>query len=151
MSDKCPKCQGDLHCLGGHSAHPLNWYCVNEQSCGWEAWAKGAVATPIVKFDADDEFTDANDPMFVMSMYVNKTDLHEAKAKYYMEKTRELRAHCKNLTASIHNHMESAEGYEEQIENCDRMMNMSGMNAHLRLMNAEEEIKDLKKSQEKKT
>lgn len=33
-----------------------------------------------------------NDPMFVMSMYANKQDLYEAKAKYYMEKSDRLEA-----------------------------------------------------------
>lgn len=36
--DKCPECGGDLKCLAGHSGHPRNWYCEDENSCGWQAW-----------------------------------------------------------------------------------------------------------------
>lgn len=36
--DKCPRCGSELKCLAGHSAHPLNWYCKNENICGWQAW-----------------------------------------------------------------------------------------------------------------
>ena len=38
MSDKCPKCGGDISCLGGCSAHHSNWYCDDEACCGWKAW-----------------------------------------------------------------------------------------------------------------
>jgi len=36
--DKCPRCGGDLKCLGGCSAHPDNWYCRDTSGCGWRAW-----------------------------------------------------------------------------------------------------------------
>jgi len=38
MHDTCPKCGSSLKCLGGESAHPDNWYCIQEQRCGWKAW-----------------------------------------------------------------------------------------------------------------
>lgn len=34
----CPKCGKEMECLGGCSAHPDNWYCSDEESCGYEAW-----------------------------------------------------------------------------------------------------------------
>jgi len=34
----CPKCGSSLKCIGGESAHPDNWYCSQEQRCGWKAW-----------------------------------------------------------------------------------------------------------------
>lgn len=34
----CPNCGAELICMGGCSAHPLNWYCPNVDSCGWAAW-----------------------------------------------------------------------------------------------------------------
>lgn len=37
---KCPKCGGPTDCLSGCSAHPGNWYCEDEEGCGWEAWKK---------------------------------------------------------------------------------------------------------------
>ena len=39
MSEKCPKCGSKTECMGGHSAHPLNWYCSDEINCGWTARA----------------------------------------------------------------------------------------------------------------
>jgi predicted nuclease with TOPRIM domain len=42
-----------------------------------------------------------SDPMFVMSMYANKTDLYEAKAKYYMEKSESLQAEVDQLKDSV--------------------------------------------------
>jgi len=35
--DKCPRCGGELKCLGGHSAHPANWYCADSKKsgCNW--------------------------------------------------------------------------------------------------------------------
>ena len=42
-----------------------------------------------------------SDPMFVMSMYLNKTDLYEAKAKYYMEKSEKLTAEIKRLREEL--------------------------------------------------
>jgi len=38
-----------------------------------------------------------DDPPFVMSMYANKADLFEAKAKYYMEETDKLRKELKYI------------------------------------------------------
>lgn len=35
---KCPSCGGDLAYLGGCSAHETNWYCKDEEGCGWQAW-----------------------------------------------------------------------------------------------------------------
>lgn len=37
-TDTCPKCGGPLNCLAGTSAHPDNWFCVDEEGCGWRAW-----------------------------------------------------------------------------------------------------------------
>lgn len=37
-TNKCPDCNSELQCLGGASAHPLNWYCSDEKNCGWTAW-----------------------------------------------------------------------------------------------------------------
>ena len=42
-----------------------------------------------------------SDPMFVMSMYMNKTDLYEAKAKYYMEKSESLQVKVEELEDSV--------------------------------------------------
>jgi hypothetical protein len=46
-----------------------------------------------------------SDPMFVMSMYANKTDLYEAKAKYYMEKSESLQAEVKRLKDLVREHL----------------------------------------------
>ena len=43
MSDTCPKCKGPIACLAGESAHPSNWYCVDEKGCGWQAWSRAPV------------------------------------------------------------------------------------------------------------
>jgi NTP pyrophosphatase (non-canonical NTP hydrolase) len=39
-TDKCPQCGGEIKCLAGHSANPLNWYCADDgdYGCGWTAW-----------------------------------------------------------------------------------------------------------------
>lgn len=55
---KCPKCGGDTQCLGGRSAHPSNWYCVDESGCGWEAWKSNkqdirVVFKPLPQDEAD--------------------------------------------------------------------------------------------------
>ena len=34
---ECPKCGAQLLCLGGESAHPDNWYCIDD-ACGYKAW-----------------------------------------------------------------------------------------------------------------
>lgn len=33
-NNNCPRCEKELACLAGHSAHPDNWYCTR---CGWAA------------------------------------------------------------------------------------------------------------------
>lgn len=38
VNEVCPKCGASLECLGGCSAHENNWYCSNEEGCGWQAW-----------------------------------------------------------------------------------------------------------------
>ena len=38
LETKCPECGGDLACLSGRSAHESNWYCRDEEGCGWQAW-----------------------------------------------------------------------------------------------------------------
>jgi len=38
FKDKCPRCNSPLECLGGASAHPNNWYCIDNVLCGWQAW-----------------------------------------------------------------------------------------------------------------
>lgn len=35
---RCPKCNGPMSCLAGHSAHHANWYCDDEEGCGFRAW-----------------------------------------------------------------------------------------------------------------
>jgi len=35
LDNNCPKCGGELKCLGGESAHSNNWYCKDEEKCGW--------------------------------------------------------------------------------------------------------------------
>ena len=55
MSDQCPKCKGATACLGGHSAHPSHWYCVNPK-CGWQAWdVEPTDQQRIAKFEAENE------------------------------------------------------------------------------------------------
>lgn len=34
----CPRCGKSTQCLSGCSGHPLNWYCSDEENCGWQAW-----------------------------------------------------------------------------------------------------------------
>ena len=46
----CPKCKSELRCLGGHSAHPSNWYC---EKCDDED-VKGNT-TEMIKLVADCE------------------------------------------------------------------------------------------------
>lgn len=38
----CPKCKGEMCCLAGESAHPSNWYCKDEDGCGYQAWNASA-------------------------------------------------------------------------------------------------------------
>lgn len=44
--NKCPKCGGPTGCLSGASAHPDNWYCEDENGCGWRAWESRTPARP---------------------------------------------------------------------------------------------------------
>lgn len=34
----CPKCGKEIDCLAGYSTHYINWYCSDEEGCGWKAW-----------------------------------------------------------------------------------------------------------------
>jgi len=43
MSDNCPQCGKATRCLGGCSAHPLNWYCKDTEGCGWQAWGSRSI------------------------------------------------------------------------------------------------------------
>lgn len=45
MTNVCPKCNGELTCLFGHLAHPVNWYCKDKDNCGWTAWEKDTTPT----------------------------------------------------------------------------------------------------------
>lgn len=38
MSINCPCCGKEMRCLGGCSGHPINWYCSDEDGCGYQAW-----------------------------------------------------------------------------------------------------------------
>jgi NTP pyrophosphatase (non-canonical NTP hydrolase) len=85
MKDTCPKCGGELRCLGGESAHPSNWYCENEEGCGWEAWTKAKtdkgngplmqLSTKILKINRANGWIaltpkDTNDPYLIPSALV---------------------------------------------------------------------------------
>ena len=58
----CPDCDGVMSCLAGCSAHPDNWYCEDEDGCGYQAWnaraSKEAVnlkeAASTISFDLDE-------------------------------------------------------------------------------------------------
>jgi len=52
----CPKCGSSLKCIGGESAHPDNWYCIQEQRCGWKAWdpvMRGTTDHTIAKLESE--------------------------------------------------------------------------------------------------
>ena len=56
MHDTCPKCGSSLKCIGGESAHPDNWYCIQEQRCGWKAWdpvMRGTTDHTIAKLESE--------------------------------------------------------------------------------------------------
>jgi hypothetical protein len=57
-ADSCPHCGSELKCLAGRSAHPTNWYCINNH-CGYQAWDPAARLT--FKTGAVPEGTDTFD------------------------------------------------------------------------------------------
>jgi len=44
MSSKCHLCGAPERCLAGHSGHPQNWYCSDEENCGYRAWSNNTIA-----------------------------------------------------------------------------------------------------------
>jgi len=58
-TDKCPKCGGNIRCLAGELAHADNWYCEDEQGCGWWAW--GETRDPVAESDLPDLLAEAQE------------------------------------------------------------------------------------------
>lgn len=58
---ECPKCGDELRCLSGESAHPDNWYCKDEDGCGWQAWDRSIASSDMEQDHLDITFEELLD------------------------------------------------------------------------------------------